>query len=66
MPVLILTAINLDDLENKIPDQDITGLVCSKKYFRKDEAGSCKEIKVGLQLSLRNHCKVMKNEILNK
>lgn len=48
MPVLILTAINLDDLENKIPDQDITGLVCSKKYFRKDEAGSCKEIKVGL------------------
>lgn len=32
MPVLILTAINLDDLENKIPDQDITGLVCSEKY----------------------------------
>lgn len=35
MPVLILTAINLDDLENKIPDQDITGLVCSEKYLQK-------------------------------
>lgn len=35
MPVLILTAINLDDLENKIPDQDITGLVCSKQYSQR-------------------------------
>lgn len=65
MPVLILTAINLEDSENNIPDQDITGLVCSENIC-KDEAGSCKEIKVGLQLSLRNHCEVMKNEILNR
>lgn len=35
MPFLILTAINLDDLENKIPDQDITGLVCSEKYLQR-------------------------------
>lgn len=35
MPVLILAAINLDDLENNIPDQDITGLVCSEKYLQR-------------------------------